>query len=1490
MKKLIQNKLRLWLIILFSCMSSYGYAADVKIEGYNSVGEILGYPFFEITSSSIRISSTGGQFDSAYIDDTQVAYNISSYWTSFILNITSYMDGNIHKLQLKKSSSDYGTCYFSSDTFIEGLFYIVSGETAYVAYANRDIETANILSEYEYNDVKYPVTSIGESAFSGCSELTSVSIPNSVTTIGNYAFNGCTAIKEVTIEDGDETLSMGYNYDSYSNRKGLFYDCPFEKLYLGRNLTYNTSSSYGYSPFYGKTSLTQLTIGNSVTSIGSWAFSRCSGLTSVTIPNSVTTIGNYAFNGCTAIKEITIEDGDETLSMGYNYDSYSNGKGLFYDCPLEKIYLGRDLTYNISYGYSPFHGKTSLTRLTIGNSVTSVGNYAFSGCSGLTSVTIPNSVTLIGNYAFNGCTAIKEITIEDGEGTLSLGYNGSNNGLFYDCPFEKLYLGRNLTYNTGSSYGYSPFYGKTSLTELSIGNSVTLIDESAFSGCSGLTSVAIGSSVTTIGSSAFSGCSGLTSVTIPNSVTTIGNYAFNGCTAVKEITFEDGEETLSLGCNGSNKGLFYDCPIEKLYLGRNLTYNTSSSYGYSPFYGKTNLTELTIGSSVTSLPAYLLRGYSELNSITITNSVTSIGESAFSGCRGLTSVTIPNSVTSIGESAFSGCSGLTSVSIPNSVTTIGNYAFEGCSAIKEITIEDGDETLSLGYNDSSKGLFYDSPLEKLYLGRNLSYSSSPFYGKATLKNLILGQAVSEIGSNCFSNCSSLKEFRTKSYNIGDLANSGLSAEQVLAIIIPDELNEDVANNISQTNLTYFNNVIVEVNENAYSLVTAPNYVDINVCAVKNATIQLIPIENEAVAKADAKSIVNAYFRGNDIMSELYDSGFKFTPTSVWKENIFDIYANSNAGGDYRHVTMKQAGSLFDELGLQDIQSLKHLKITGDINGTDVMTINRMSALKYLDLTDADIVEGGVTYRENLKTENDVVGSYFFYNIALETVLLPETAKKIDNSAFRNSPELKNIEIGKSVTSIGDNAFYNCKSLNRINIPALVTLINSYAFTGCSSLEYLFFEDSPKTLDIGSTFSGIKLKSIYFGRNISSKYYSSYYYEYYTPFSNNEYLKSIAFGETVTNLESSSFEGCSGLTSVILPENITEVSSSLFENCTGLQTVVIHDLVKTINSRAFYNTALHELTIGDAVEDIYSHAFYNTALVEVNLPASVTFIGESCFGNTPTITKVVSLNTTPPEIKSSTFDSEVEEKAMLHVPKGSLVHYWLDPVWKEFGNMSDDILCLDVIPDATYGDPEIDLSQFAPEGVELVYETSNSDVVVINGTKMQIVGAGEATVGAILADEGSQMQLMGQMRQFKVNKADLSVTVADITIAQGQPLPDFSYMVEGLVYDDIIDDIETMPQPLCDVTEDSAPGEYAVEFTEGRDRNYDITTKAAKVTVTAAEPPVSNIDDIDADSDDEIEVYDMKGIRLYKGPRSEARLAKGFYLVRQGNTVAKVYID
>ena len=197
------------------------------------------------------------------------------------------------------------------DFVVDGIYYNITSSTnltvgvtyrgsSYSEYSYEYSGAVTIPSSVTYNSNTYSVTSIGYRVFSGCSSLTAITIPEGVTSIESYAFDNCTSLKEVIFEDGSETLSLGYNYyySSSSTGQGLFYDCPLESVYLGRNLSYNSGSSYGYSPFYKKTNLTSLTIGENVTSIGNYAFEGCSSLTSITIPESVTSIGESAFDSC----------------------------------------------------------------------------------------------------------------------------------------------------------------------------------------------------------------------------------------------------------------------------------------------------------------------------------------------------------------------------------------------------------------------------------------------------------------------------------------------------------------------------------------------------------------------------------------------------------------------------------------------------------------------------------------------------------------------------------------------------------------------------------------------------------------------------------------------------------------------------------------------------------------------------------------------------------------------------------------------------------------------------------------------------------------------------------------------------------------------------------------------------------------------------------------------------------------------------------------
>ena len=744
--------------------------------------------------------------------------------------------------------------------------------------------------------------------------------------------------------------------------------------------------------------------------------------------------------------------------------------------------------------------------------------------------------------------------------------------------------------------------------------------------------------------------------------------------------------------------------------------------------------------------------------------------------------------------------------------------------------------------------------------------------------------------------------------------------------------------------------------------------------------------------------VKTIFKGKEITDILAsETGFEFTPSVYYRENIFSSYGSIEKPELIKTITLNSPGTLFDELGFQDIQKIEVLKIIGDINGTDVMTINRMTSLKYLDLAEANIVEGGTTYRDNLKTHNNIIGAYFFEDINLEILYLPQSTLLIDDYAFTDNNSLKSISIPHSVICIGESAFRDCSSLESIFIPYSIIAIKDYAFEGCNELRVLEIEDGKEKLSLGKylrwgLFHDCPLKKIYLGRNLS--YYNS-------PFSNQKGLIDLSIGNNVTEISLSAFAGCSGLTSVTIPNSVTSIGYSAFEycekltsltlgnsvitigsnsfrgctalasliipnsvteiecdafsgcsgltsltipnsvtsiggsafsgcsgltylsipnsvttihwsafeNCTGLSSLIIPNSVSSIGASAFAgcssltevrlsanineissglfrNSALTSIEIPEKVSSIGGSAFEGTRLTEIVIPYRVTFIGENAFGNNSNLVKVVSLNTTPPEIYSSTFDSEVEAKATLHVKKGSLVHYWLDPVWKEFTNMADDILCLEAIPEANYGDGEIDLAQYAPEGVALTYETSDNDVVRIDGTKMQIVGAGTATVGALLAEEGTPMEIMGQMRQFTVNQADLTVTVADITIEEGQPLPDFTYLAEGLKYDDTLEDIENLPVAHCDIDENSPVGEYEVSFTDGNDRNYKISTKPAKVTVTNA----GGIEDVITDgTNPNIEVYQPNGMLIYKGPKAGAHLQRGVYIIRQGKIISKLLV-
>ena len=523
------------------------------------------------------------------------------------------------------------------------------------------------------------VTSIGWSAFYYCTSLTSVTIPASVTSIGVYVFAGCSSLTTITVNPSNS---------AYSSVAGVLFDksqttlieCPGGKA--GTYTIPNSVTSIGQGAFFECSSLTSVTIPNSVTSIGVQAFmmnsTKYTSLTSVTIPNSVTSIGYEAFRDCTSLTSVyfqgnapsadsSVFSGDNNATVYYLPGAtgwptvpdtwagrptalwlfpdflymYNNGTititgytGSGGDVTIPDTINGLPVT---SIGDWAFRNCTSLTNVTIPDSVISIGDYLFFNCTSLTSVTIPNSVTSIGNFAFYYCPSLTAITVDTNNPAYS-----SVAGVLFDksqttlieCPGGK--AGSYTVPNSVTNIGTYSFAYCTSLTSLTISNGVTSIAQDAFDFCNHLTSATIGNSVISIGNEVFYGCSSLTAITVdPN------NPAYS---SVAGVLFNKSQTTL-IECPGGKAGS-YEIP----------------------------------------------------------NSVTNIGYNAFGNC-GLTSVTIPNSVTSIGFEAFFDCYGLTSVTIPNSVTSIGGDAFAYCYSLTGVYFQgnapSGGSDSSVFYNDNA---------------------------------------------------------------------------------------------------------------------------------------------------------------------------------------------------------------------------------------------------------------------------------------------------------------------------------------------------------------------------------------------------------------------------------------------------------------------------------------------------------------------------------------------------------------------------------------------------------------------------------------------------------------------------------------------------------------------------------------------------------------------------------------------------------------------
>lgn len=1043
----------------------------------------------------------------------------------------------------------------------------------------------------------YPVTTIGNKAFYGCSSITKITIPDTVTSIGDSAFSGCSNVTSIIIPDSVKSIG-----DS------VFYNC----VYLTSITIPDGVTSIGESEFAYCQKLKSITIPNSVTKINDEAFKNCTSLENISIPNSVTSIGDSVFSNCTKLTSVVIPEGVKSV------------------------------------GNEAFEYCLNLENITIPDSVKSIGAYAFYKCKSLTSISIPAGVTSIGPSAFAYCSSIADVYYRGNvESWCNISFDSSSANPNYNS--SNLYIDGVLATDiiipdTVTRIKDYAFNNCSSITSITISDSVTYIGDSAFYGCKNLASISLPDNFVDIGSGgltdtaiyndalnwdnnvlyygnylieskksisgsytvkngtkfissfAFEECENLTSVTIPDSVIHIGDYAFYNCSGLTSAYYPATPEDISFGLQNYDliDNLIFEYDSERPYYeeksGSNLKWRLYAD-GELIINGSGEMYDYDDGYYVRA--PWIIRSYDKnivIKSVSLSDEITSIGDYAFYTCSGLTSITIPESVTNVGEGAFSGCSGLTNVfysgdlagwckldfyntlytssnplnyadnlyingvllegniEIPETVTVINNYVFSSYGRITSITFP--RSITSVGFR-----AFYDcSNIETTYYCGTYDEWKNVTVGNDN--DYLINNIVYEYGTDNanYGNGSCGDGLTWKIDLDGNLIVEGSGAvpnysesstpwynlrDKIKTVIIPEGVTNIGASAFSGcTNIEKFT---VDENNTAFTsdeygvLYNSEKTKLIKYPANSTNTEYTVPESVESIRpKAFEQAKYLTSVTLNTGITEICDSAF-IGCSNLVAANYYGTQENWNA------ITVNAnneslTNSLIYEFGTENSNY-----------GSGTCGSN----LTWIFYSNGSLVISGTGAMANYATSTPAPWSRFRPNIT--SIILPDGLTAIGNSAFAFCLNVETIEIPSSVTSVGQLAFAECDKLKTVSVPYGVKTIGADTFRDCNALE------------------------------------------------------SVVLPDSVTSIGNSAFYMCCSLKNVTLPKNITAIGDYTLYKCTSLENIIIPDQVRYIGNYAFYYCeSIETLKIPDAVTSIKDYAFYYcSGLKELTMPVDVS---------------------------------------------------------------------------------------------------------------------------------------------------------------------------------------------------------------------------------------------------------------------------------------------